>query len=114
LADCLRGRKILGLEAAVAALSDAPARLFGLTGRGRLAEGYAADLVLFDPATVGSTPATLVKDLPGGAPRLVVGSTGVEGVWVNGTRTVTNGGPTGALPGATLRSGRDTTSVTCH
>lgn len=114
LADCLRGRRILGLEAAVAAMSDAPARLFGLDGRGRLAEGYAADIVLFDPETVGSTAATLVKDLPGGAPRLVVGSTGVEGVWVNGTRTVANGRATGALPGATLRSGRDTSSVTCH
>jgi N-acyl-D-aspartate/D-glutamate deacylase len=114
LADCLRGRKILGLEAAVAALSDAPARLFGLNGRGRLAEGYAADIVLFDPQSIGSTPATLVKDLPGGAPRLVVGSTGIEGVWVNGVRTVADGQGTGALPGTTLRSGRDTTSVTCH
>jgi N-acyl-D-aspartate/D-glutamate deacylase len=114
LADCLRGRGILGLEAAVAAMSEAPARLFGLDGRGRLAEGYHADIVLFDPDKVGSTAATLVKDLPGGAPRLVVGSTGVEGVWVNGTRTIASGESTGALPGTTLRSGRDTSSVTCH
>ena len=95
-------------------MSDAPARLFGLDGRGRLAEGYHADIVLFDPDKVGSTAADLIKDLPGGAPRLVVGSMGVAGVWVNGTLTVTDGRPTGALPGTTLRSGRDTSSVTCH
>ena len=49
-------------------------------------EGF-ADLVAFDPATVGCTPVERVHDQPGGADRLVVGSTGIEHVWVNGVPT---------------------------
>jgi N-acyl-D-aspartate/D-glutamate deacylase len=112
LADCVRGRQLMSLERAVQAMTDEPARLLGLEGRGRLTDGSCADIVLFDPATVGSTPAELVTDLPGGAPRLVVGSSGVARVLVNGVTTVLDGKPTGALPGTALRSGRDTTTVT--
>ena len=55
LADCLRGRGLLSVEQAVKAMTDDPARLFGLTGRGRLEPGFFADIVLFDPETVGAT-----------------------------------------------------------
>jgi N-acyl-D-aspartate/D-glutamate deacylase len=111
LADTLRGRRLVSLERAVQHLTEAPAQLFGLRDRGRIALGAIADLVLFDPATVGAAPATLVRDLPGGSPRMTAASTGVAHVLVNGTETVRDGEPTGALPGIVLRSGRDTDTV---
>jgi len=66
---------------------------------------------VLDPETVGSEPATLVSDLPGGTARLTAASIGIEHVWVNGVETVTDGRPTGALPGSLIRSGRDTETV---
>jgi N-acyl-D-aspartate/D-glutamate deacylase len=114
LADCLRGRKLMSLERAIAALTDKPARLFGLRDRGRVAPGAFADLVLFDPASVGSAPARLVRDLPGGAARLIADSQGVHRVFTNGVETARDGFATGALPGRVLRSGRDTETVTAR
>ena len=61
LADCLRGRQLVSLERAVQLITSAPAALFGLRDRGVLREGAIADLVLFDPETVGSDDATLVR-----------------------------------------------------
>jgi N-acyl-D-aspartate/D-glutamate deacylase len=114
LADTLRGRKLVSLEWAVHAITGKPAELLGLRDRGTVTEGSSADLVVFDPETVGSAPATLVRDLPGGAPRMVAASTGVVRVYVNGVETVIDGEATGALPGTLLRSGRDTVTVTVH
>ena len=111
LADCLRGRKLVAVEQAVRMMTSQPAELFGIRERGVVREGFAADLVVFDPATVDSEPARLVHDLPGGTPRLYAGSHGVVRVLVNGVETVRDGAPTGALPGSLLRSGRDTASV---
>ncbi|MCG8589572.1 MAG: amidohydrolase family protein [Proteobacteria bacterium] len=108
LADCLRGRRLLPLERAVQALSDAPARLFGLRERGRIAPGYHADLVLFDPETVGSGEICTRADLPGQSERLFAASTGVARVFVNGRAIVVDGRATEARPGRVLRSGRDT------
>ena len=99
------------LERAVQMITDTPAQLFGLRQRGRIAPGYHADLVVFDPATVGSEPATLVNDLPGGTPRLTADAIGVVRVLVNGVETVADNRPTGAVPGQVLRSGRDTYTV---
>ena len=70
LGDCLRGKQLIGLEEAVHHLTDVPARLFGLRDRGRLAEGWIADVVLFDPATIDAGEVEMVHDLPGGAGRL--------------------------------------------
>ncbi len=111
LDDCLRGRRLVPVEKAVHMMTEQPARLFGLRDRGLLVEGYAADIVVFDPLTIGSEPARLVHDLPGETPRLFAGSHGVVRVLVNGTETVRDGAPTGALPGSLLRSGQDTASV---
>ncbi|ONH22271.1 N-acyl-D-amino-acid deacylase family protein [Pseudofrankia asymbiotica] len=111
LGDCLRGRRLVGLERAVAMMTAEPAAAFGLRGRGVVAEGNAADLVVFDPATVDSEPARLVRDLPAGAARLTAGSVGVTAVFVGGVQIVADGQPTGATPGTLLRSGRDTTTV---
>jgi N-acyl-D-aspartate/D-glutamate deacylase len=109
--DMIRGRRLVSLERAVQMLTDSPAQLFGLRDRGRVAPGYLADLVVFDPSTVGSEPATLVNDLPGGSARLTAGSIGVVRVLVNGVETVADGAATGARPGTVLRSGRDTYTV---
>ncbi|MFC4055255.1 amidohydrolase family protein [Actinomadura syzygii] len=111
LADSLRGRRLVSLERAVQLLSDVPARLFGLRGRGRLEPGYHADVVVFDPATVDAGPATLVPDLPGESPRLIAESVGVKHVFVNGVETIRDGVPTGRLPGTVLRSGTETDTV---
>ncbi|RCG28040.1 D-aminoacylase [Streptomyces diacarni] len=111
LGDCLRGRKLAPLERAVRMLTDEPARLLGLRERGRVHEGWHADLVLFDPERIDAGPATLVHDLPGDSPRLDSRATGIVGVWVNGTRTVRDDTVTGAVPGTVLRSGRDTETV---
>ena len=111
LGDCLRGRKLVPLEQAAYMMTAQPAALFGLRERGLVREGFAADMFVFDPETVGSEPARLVHDLPGDTPRLYAGSHGVVRVLVNGIETVRDGAPTGALPGTVLRSGRDTESV---
>jgi N-acyl-D-aspartate/D-glutamate deacylase len=114
IADCLRGRKLTSVERAVQMLTQVPAELFGLRDRGVISEGAHADLVLFDPETVDSELLTMVDDLPGGTSRLYAGSVGVRSVWVAGVETVHDGRPTGSLPGAVLRSGTDTDTVTAH
>jgi N-acyl-D-aspartate/D-glutamate deacylase len=111
LGDCLRGRKLVGLEQAVKMLTDDPARLFGLRERGRVEEGFHADLVLFDPERIDAAPATLVHDLPGDSPRLDSKALGVRAVWVNGVAAIRDDVVTGTVPGRVLRSGRDTRTV---
>jgi N-acyl-D-aspartate/D-glutamate deacylase len=111
LADCLRGRKLTSLERAVQMMTQAPAELFGLVDRGTIAAGNHADLVVFDPETVGAENARLVEDLPGGSARLTAGSEGVVRVYVSGVATVADGRATGATPGRVLRSGTDTVTV---
>ena len=111
LGDTLRGRRLTSLERAVQLMTDVPARLFGLRGRGRLAVGYQADVVLFDPGSVGSGPAYALYDLPGGSKRLVADPTGVARVLVNGRDVIVDGTPTGDLPGVVLRGGRDTANA---
>lgn len=111
LGDMLRGRRLLGLERAVQMLTEIPARLFGLRDRGRIAVGYHADVVVFDPDRIASGPARLVPDLPGESARLTAASEGVVSVLVNGVETVREGQLVGSTPGRVLRSGRDTYTV---
>jgi N-acyl-D-aspartate/D-glutamate deacylase len=111
LASLVREHGLMPLEEAVMHLTDVPARLFGLKGRGRVAPGWAADLVVFDPDTVGSEPIVEVFDLPGGCERLYGRATGIHRVMVNGVDLVVDGELTGATPGTLLRSGRDTETV---
>ncbi|MET9445712.1 N-acyl-D-amino-acid deacylase family protein [Streptomyces cinerochromogenes] len=111
LGDCLRGRRLVGLERAVRMLTDDPARLFGLRERGRIEEGWHADLVLFDPERIDAGRARLVHDLPGDSPRLDSRALGVRAVWVNGVEAIRDDVVTGAVPGRVLRSGRDTRTV---
>jgi len=111
LGDIVRNRGLLPLEEAVRLMTDVPARLFGLKDRGRVAEGWHADLVLFDPATVASDPIESRTDLPGDCKRLFAGAQGVHRVLVGGTEIVVDGQVTGTTPGTVLRSGRDTETV---
>ena len=55
--------------------------------------GAWADLILFDPATVGRGAKRRVSDLPGGASRVDTPAVGLHGVWVNGARVVDENGP---------------------
>ena len=111
LGEGVRRRGLLSWEQAVRELTDVPARLYGLRGRGRIEPGWWADLVLLDPDNVGPRPERTRADLPGGAQRLYAEADGIEAVFVNGTEVVTDGVFTGEQPGALLRSGRDTDTV---
>jgi len=111
IADCLRGRELTSVEDAVRMMTQAPARLFGLTDRGEIREGAHADLVLVDPEVVESELLSMVHDLPGTTSRLYAGSVGVRSVFVGGVEVVHDGESTGARPGHLLRSGVDTETV---
>jgi N-acyl-D-aspartate/D-glutamate deacylase len=100
LGHWVRERGALSLAEGVRKLTAAPARVFGIRDRGRLEPGCAADLLLFDPATVGRGPKQRVFDLPAGAPRLMTSALGVHGVWVNGERVVDERGPLAGAPRA--------------
>jgi N-acyl-D-aspartate/D-glutamate deacylase len=101
----------VSLEDAVNFVTSKPARLYGLRDRGEITVGAFADLVCFDPATIGPTGERTRDDLPGGASRIVAESQGVHHVLVNGTEIVHDGAYTGATPGTLLRAGRDTETV---
>jgi len=108
LGEAVRKRSLLSWEEAVHHLTDAPARFYGIKDRGRLAEGWWADVCVIDPTTVAARPTYARYDLPGGAWRLYGEADGIDHVLVNGTEIVRGGEFTDARPGALLRSGRDT------
>jgi N-acyl-D-amino-acid deacylase len=105
LGTWVRERKVLALEEAVRRMTSDPADFFGIRDRGRIAPGLAADVVIFDPATVGSgaRPERLY-DLPGGAKRMVMRSKGIEYTLVNGEVTWRKDALTGTAAGKVLRS----------
>ncbi|TML43630.1 MAG: amidohydrolase [Actinobacteria bacterium] len=106
LGHWVRERKVLSLEEAVWRLTGHPHQAFRIPGRGLLRPGYAADLVAFDPDTVGVTEMERVWDLPAGADRLLARSQGVEHVWVNGVAVRTDGrDDPDARPGVLMRGG---------
>jgi N-acyl-D-aspartate/D-glutamate deacylase len=111
LGSAVRERGLLSWEEAVHHLTDVPARMYGIKDRGRLAEGYHADINVIDPTTVGPKPTYARYDLPGGAWRLYGEADGFEHVLVNGTEIVRNGEFTPERPGTLLRSGRDTSGT---
>jgi N-acyl-D-amino-acid deacylase len=101
----VRERGDLSLEEAVRAVTSRPAEAYRIKDRGRLVPGAFADLLLFDPKTVGRGEKRRVFDLPAGASRMDTAAHGVEGVWVNGVRTVGEDGPLASCgrPGKLLR-----------
>jgi N-acyl-D-aspartate/D-glutamate deacylase len=109
LSRWVRDRKALTLEDAVRKLTSEPAEIFGISDRGVLAPGRPADVVVFDPQTVGCTDLRRVNDQPSGADRLIADSVGISTVMVNG-EIIRQGGtdtvdPDGELPGRLLRNG---------
>lgn len=104
-----RTRGDLSLERAVQAVTSRPAGVYRIKDRGQLRPGAYADLLLFDPATVGRGERERRFDLPAGASRVHTPALGVHGVWVNGQRVVDESGPVGngARPGKLLRDFAD-------
>ncbi|MBI3300987.1 MAG: amidohydrolase family protein, partial [Deltaproteobacteria bacterium] len=99
----VREKQAVTLEEAVRMLSFVPATHWGLTGRGLLREGWAADVVIFDPNTITPLLPELTYDLPAGARRLKQKATGIMATVVNGEVVLRNNEHTGALPGQLLR-----------
>jgi len=98
-------RKLLALEEGVRRITHLPAMVTGLKGRGLIARGFHADLMLFDPARIALGKKQLVRDMPGGEERWQVLPEGIVRVIVNGETIVEDGALTGARPGRVLRVG---------
>ena len=103
LAYWVRERQALTLEEAVRMLTLAPSSAWGLHDRGLVREGLAADLNVFDPATVGPELPTIDTDLPGGARRLKQQASGFRATLVNGQVLWHDRQHSGAYPGRLIR-----------
>jgi N-acyl-D-aspartate/D-glutamate deacylase len=101
----VREKKIMPLEEAVRKLTFMVASIFGLRDRGLVRRGMAADLVLFDPATVRECEPEMVQDLPANEKRYIQRATGIEMTIVNGEVLIEKEQHTGAWPGAVLGAG---------
>ena len=95
-------RRLWALEEGIRQMTQVPAALCGFNDRGLLLPGYAADLFLFDPETVGPGTKKLVNDFPGGEARYSARPVGVHATIVNGSPIVVDGELTGDLPGVTV------------
>ena len=103
LAHFCREKQLLSLPEAVHMMTGRAAHNWGFAGRGAIREGYAADLNVIDPATVGPQMPQVVNDLPTGARRLAQRSDGIKATIVDGKVLIEEGQHTGALPGRLLR-----------
>jgi len=103
LGHWVRDRQEFTLEEAVRMITLAPAMAWGLSDRGLLRPGMAADITVFDPDTVGPAVPVLVDDLPAGGRRLEQRSVGFLATVVGGEVTIERGEATGATPGRLLR-----------
>jgi N-acyl-D-amino-acid deacylase len=104
LSHWVREREIMSLEEAIRKLTFVPASLFGFSDRGLVRPGMAADLVVFDPATISPLEPGEAHDLPGGAKRRKQLAQGIEWTLVNGQVLLERGEHTGAYPGKVARS----------
>ena len=100
-----RDKGLLPLTQAVKKLTGDQAKFFGIKNRGVLKAGAHADMLLFDPKSVGRGEGMRLFDLPAGGSRLSTSAKGLHGVWVNGTKIADgNGLKTDAgRPGKLLR-----------
>jgi N-acyl-D-aspartate/D-glutamate deacylase len=105
LGHWVRDTGALTLQRAIQRITSEPADYLGFRDRGRLRNGNAADICVFDAQTIGSPKRpSPVKDLPAGGTRLYCKANGISNVIVNGTELYRDGKHTGALPGKVLRS----------
>jgi N-acyl-D-amino-acid deacylase len=100
----VREKQALTLEEAVRQITYNTATMWGLHDRGLIRRGMAADLVVFDPDTIGPNMPEVVHDLPSGARRLKQTATGIKNTIVNGEILLTDNVHSGAVPGRLLRS----------
>ncbi|MFT6435813.1 MAG: N-acyl-D-aspartate/D-glutamate deacylase [Candidatus Azotimanducaceae bacterium] len=100
----VREKGALTLEEAVKQITYNTATLWGLHDRGLLRQGMAADVVVFDPETVGPNMPEVLNDLPAGAQRLKQTASGILNTVVNGEVFLTNNEHSGATAGRLLRS----------
>ena len=100
----VREKQALSLEEAVRQITYNTATMWGLHDRGLLREGMAADVVVFDPDTIGARMPEIVYDLPAGARRLKQTADGILNTVVNGEIVLTNNEYSGATSGQLLRS----------
>ncbi len=103
LAYFCREKQMLTIPEAVEMMTSRAARAWGFADRGILRQGFAADVNIFDPATVGPEMPEVVHDLPTGARRFSQRAKGFRATVVNGKVLTENGEHTGALPGQLLR-----------
>ena len=105
LGHWVREQKTIELEHAVQRMTSEPADYLHLHDRGRIAAGKRADLMLFDPTTVGSRqpPELRLNDLPAGGVRLFSKPEGMHCVLVGGEVLIEHGKHTGAMPGQIVR-----------
>jgi len=99
----VRAKQAFTLEQAVRMLTLVPATYWGFADRGLVREGFAADLLVFDPETISPEMPEVVADLPAGARRLVQRARGIAATIVSGEILLRDGKHTGALPGRLLR-----------
>lgn len=100
----VREKQALTLEEAVKQITYNTATLWGLHDRGLLREGMAADVVVFDPDTIGPNMPEVLNDLPAGARRLKQTASGILNTVVNGEIFLTNNEYNGTNAGRLLRS----------
>lgn len=93
----------LSLAETVRELTSAPARVAGLSDRGRIAVGYKADLNVIDHAALRLHRPVVVQDLPAGGKRLDQVADGYVATVVSGVVIAENGVPTAARPGKLVR-----------
>lgn len=105
----VRDKGIMSVEKAINALTQQPANLMGIIDRGVLALDKPADIVVWDPESIGASPLRRVYDLPAGKDRLVSDAFGIDSVIVNGVILRKNNedfiSRQGKLPGKLLRGG---------
>ena len=107
LGHWVRERQALSLEAAVRLITGAPAEIFGIPDRGRLAPGLAADITVFDPRTIACHEEEIVHDMPDGGPRYIARASGIQWSFVNGQPIIRDG----RLPSPKLSPALDASSA---